>query len=210
MRRSRDRLPRSSAESWFECWVLSSQVFEVWPLADPPSSSFGEDASDATADPNEGAQVGDRERFDLAVPAVESFEKVLHGDDAGGDPGLGGALGLGFDGAAAEHGEGGGDLAFDALLDDGEEERPDVGGGVEEVAAVTDAVVDLDEVPVLEFLEACADVRARDGECFGDIFCGEGFGREIEERVNLGDGAIDAPTGTHLPPVQNELLGGVG
>ena len=80
------------------------------------------------------------------------------------------------DGASPQHGEVGDDLALDALLDDGEEQRPDIGGGAEEVAAVADAAVDLDEVPVLEFLEAGADVGTRDGKGVGDFLGGEGLG----------------------------------
>ena len=63
--------------------------------------------------------------------AVEFLQKYLHGGDAGCDCGLRGALGAGFDGAAPQHVERGNDLAFDALLDDREEKRPDVGGSAE-------------------------------------------------------------------------------
>ena len=97
-----------------------------------------------------------------------------------------------------------------ALLDDGEEECPDVGGGLEEVAAVAHAAVGLDEVPILQLFEAGADVGAGDGEGLCDFLSGEGFGREVEEGVDLGDGAVYAPAGTHFSPMEDELAGGVG
>ncbi len=80
----------------------------------------------------------------------------------------------------------------------------------EEVATVADAAVDLHQVPVLQFLEAGADVGAGNGEGVGDILGGEGFRREVEQRVHLGDGAVDPPAGAHFAPVQDELLHGVG
>ena len=150
-----------------------------------------------------------RQLFDLRVPAVEFFEEELHGGDARSDDGLRRALGAGLDDEALEHRHGGDDFAFDALIDDGEEERPDVGGGAEVVAAVAHAAVDLHEIPVLQFLQAGADVGARDGEGVGDVFGGEGFRREVEQGVDLGDGAVDSPAGAHFAPVEDEFLHGV-
>ena len=124
--------------------------------------------------------------------------------------GLGGALGAGLDDEALQHVHRGDDFAFDALIDDGEEERPDVGGGAEVVAAVAHAAVDLDEVPVLQLLEAGAHVGACDGEGVGDFFGGEGLRRQVEQGVHLGDGAVDSPAGTHFAPVEDEFLHGTG
>ena len=109
-----------------------------------------------------------------------------------------------------KHRHGGDDFAFDALIDDGEEEGPDVGGGAEVVAAVAHAAVDLDEVPVLQFLETVADVGAGDGEGVGDVFGGEGLRRQVEQGMDLGDGAVDSPAGAHFAPVEDEFLHGVG
>lgn len=94
---------------------------------------------------------------------MEFLEKGLHGGDAGGDDRLGRAFGAGFDDESLQHRHGGNDFAFDALIDDGEEERPHVGGGAEVVATVAHAAVDLNEIPVLEFLEAVADIGTGDG-----------------------------------------------
>src|SRR6202035_1965766 len=116
-------------------------------------------------------QAGRRQLLDLGVPAVELVKECLHGGDAGCDRGLRRALGLNFDCAAPEHGEGWDDLPFDKLFDYGHEESPDVGGGVEVVATIADAAVGVDEIPILEFLEACADIRTRDGELLCDVFC---------------------------------------
>src|ERR1700743_1716707 len=133
MRRSPDPLLRSSVGSSPDCQQLRSVIFEVWALIWPRFSSFREDAGDAAADADERTQPADRQRLYLAVPAMELIHKVLHGDDAGGHSGLRRTFGLGFDCATPEHGEGGNDLALDTLLDNREEQGPDVGGGLEEV-----------------------------------------------------------------------------
>src|SRR5579862_3939836 len=164
---------------------------------------LGEEAGDAAADADEGMKAGGGQLLDLGVPAVQFFEEDQHGADAGGNDGLSGALGAGFADEALQLVEGGNDFALDALVDDGEEEGPDIGRGAEVVAAVADAGVDLDEVPVLELLETGADVGSGNGEGFGDFFSGEGFGREVEKGMDMGDGAIDAP-------VENELFHGAG
>ena len=171
---------------------------------------FGEHARDAAADGDDGVQRSGRQFFDLAVPGVEFLEELLHGRDAGRNDWLRRALGAGFADQALQHRHGGENLALDALLDDGEEERPDVGGSAEVVTAIADAAVDLDKVPVLQFTEANADVGSRDGERLGDLLGGKGLGREVEQGMDLGDGTVDAPSGAHFPPVEDEFLHGVG
>src|ERR1700733_6331380 len=161
MRRSPDRLLRRNVGSSPEWKQLRSVEFEVWAsiwLASiwPRLSSFREDAGDAADDADERTQAADRQCFYLTVPAVKLLQKVLDGNDAGGHSGLRRTFGLGFDRAAPEHGEGGNDLALDTLLDDREEKGPDVGGGLEEVATIADATIDMQEVPALQFLQTCA------------------------------------------------------
>jgi hypothetical protein len=76
------------------------------------------------------------------------------------------------------------------------------------VASVAGEVDDFDDAPVLEFAETVADVGAGDPEGVADVF-GVTWGfAEIEEGVDLGHGAVDAPAGTHFAPVEDELLGG--
>ena len=60
--------------------------------------------------------------------------------------------------------------------------------------------------PPLQFLEARADVRAGDAQSLGDLLRVKGPGRNVKERVNLRDGAIDAPARPHFAPVQDEFL----
>src|SRR5215469_1989952 len=133
-------------------------MFEVSPSVQPPSPRFGQETRDAAADADKGAQAGGWQRFDLGVPAVKLLQELLHRSDACRDDRLQGALSPGFCCEPAKQGEGREDFAFDTLLDNGEEEFPDITGGLEVVATITDAAVDLDEAPALQFFEACAHV----------------------------------------------------
>ena len=83
---------------------------------------------------------------------MEIFKKGLHSSDAGRGRGLGRTLGLCLCSATAQHGEGGKNLALDALIDDGEEEGPDIGGGSEIIAAIADTAVDLHDFKVVSLL----------------------------------------------------------
>lgn len=141
-------------------------------LVEPPSAGFGEEAGYTAADADERVQGRRGQLPDLQVPTVKFFEEDLHGGDARSDSRLRGALGPRLADEALEHRHGGNDFALDALIDHREEERPDISSGAEEIAAVTHAAVDLDEIPVLQLSEAGADIGACDGEGVGDIFRG--------------------------------------
>src|ERR1700744_6284548 len=113
----------------------------------PASPRLGQYSSNSAANPEKRAQAGRGQLLDLAVPFEEILQENLHGGDAGCDGGLGRTLGLRFGDTAPKHSESRNDLAFDTLIDNCEEERPDIGGGLEVVAAVADAAVDLHQVP---------------------------------------------------------------
>src|SRR5687768_16833144 len=74
------------------------------------------------------------------------------------------------------------------------------------VAPVAHHVGDADDAPVLKFLQAGRDVRSRDAERIGDFFGVERAWREVEQRVDLADRAVDPPPLAHLAPVEDELL----
>src|SRR5205814_5295720 len=60
--------------------------------------------------------------------------------------------------------------------------------------------------PPLEFFEAGADVGPGHVQGFGDLFGVQGILRDVQQRMDLGDGPVNAPAGAHLTPVQDELL----
>src|SRR5262249_5105154 len=77
---------------------------------------------------------------------------------------------------------------------------------LEVVAAIAQQVCDADDAPALELAQAGADVGARDAERRGDLLGVHRPRRKVQERVDLRDGAVDAPPGAHLAPVEDELL----
>ena len=76
------------------------------------------------------------------------------------------------------------------------------------VAAVAEYVHDLCEAPVLQFAQAGADIGARHIQRFCNVVGGERLAQHEEQRVNLCDGAVDAPARAHFAPVQDEAFGG--
>ncbi len=77
--------------------------------------------------------------------------------------------------------------------------------GVEVVAAVADAVrlSIWTRSQFLQFLEAGAHVfffGPGNGELVGDLLGGERLGRQVKQGMDLGDGAIDAPSGCPSHP----------
>ena len=73
------------------------------------------------------------------------------------------------------------------------EDLPHLGLGLEMVTAVALDRHAADQGPGLQLLEAGAHVRAGDLERVGDILGRQWLGCDVEQCVDLGDGAIDAP-----------------
>src|SRR4029453_11084670 len=117
---------------------------------------------------------------------------------------------LGLAQALVEDAEGRLDLALAAFLEDLLEHLPDVGEALVVVAPVAQDVGDADQAPACQFAQAGADVGAGHVEGEGDVFGVHGAGREIEQGVDLRDGAVDPPGGAELTPVEDELLHGGG
>ena len=78
------------------------------------------------------------------------------------------------------------------------------------VTTVSGQVNQPDYAPTLEFFKAGAHVGTGDFQDLLDLLGVERFRRQVEQRVNLGHRAIDAPLGTHLTPVEDEPPLGVG
>src|SRR5262245_23241689 len=108
--------------------------------------------------------------------------------------------------ACLQHLERGVDLAALTLVQDPLEGLPHVLRRGEMVAPVAEHVRDLDDPPALQFAKARAHVRARHREGLYDVLCVERLRRYVEQRVHLGDRAVDPPTGAHLTPVEDEPL----
>jgi hypothetical protein len=99
----------------------------------------------------------------------------MHRGDAGCDCRLRGTLRLGLDGATPKHGERRNDFALNTLFDNRKKELPDIGRGLEVVAAVADAAVNLHQVPVLQLLQARAHVGPCNGKSLRDLLRRERF-----------------------------------
>src|SRR6478736_4846975 len=65
---------------------------------------------------------------------------------------------------------------------------------------------DFDNAPVLQFPQTIADVRARYAQRFTDVLGSKGFRRQIQQGMDLSDGAVDSPLKAHLPPMKDKLL----
>src|SRR5688572_10322716 len=70
-------------------------------------------------------------------------------------------------------------------------------------------VEDMDQLydaPALQLLQARADIRSRHPKSVRDFLGVQRFGRNIKQGMDLGDGAIDAPSRPHFAPMEHELL----
>src|SRR5690606_7313605 len=95
-------------------------------------------------------------------------------------------------------------LAALALGGDDGEELPDVREALEVLAALAAPVEAADDAPVLEGAEAHAGVSAADAEALHDVVGAKGLAGDVEQRVYLRHGAVDAPGGAHLAPAADE------
>jgi len=75
------------------------------------------------------------------------------------------------------------------------------------IASIAQNVDDADDTPVLQFVEAVADVGAGDAKGSGDFLGRQRTGGKEQKSMDLGDGAIDAPARSHFAPMEDELLG---
>src|SRR5882724_13696268 len=96
------------------------------------------------------------------------------------------------------------DLPPFPLTGDDPKHGEDVLHRFEMIAAIADDVNDSDDAPVLELMQAGADIRTGYAERFDDLVRGQRLLGEEEKSVNLGDGAIDPPAGPHFAPMEDE------
>ena len=112
--------------------------------------------------------------------------------------------------AGAQRVDGGVDLAFLAAGGDPRRHFPDVGLGLEMIAAVAEDRHAPDQVPGQQFLDRIGDVGARHAERLGDVVGGHRRLGEIQQAMDLADRAVDAPLVAHVAPVQDEPFDGGG
>ena len=89
----------------------------------------------------------------------------------------------------------------------GLEDGPDIAGGAEVIAAIARQVLEPNQPPGHQLLQSHADVRTRHAELLGDVVGMQGAVGNEDQRVDLADGAIDAPAAAHFAEVQDEALG---
>ncbi|MCY1226599.1 hypothetical protein D9M72_388390 [compost metagenome] len=116
-----------------------------------------------------------------------------------------GVAGGRFEQRVAQHRERGLDLAAAALLGQHAEDFPHVFRRLEVLAAVARVVAQVHEAPGLQLLQAHAHVGARELQQLGDLVGIERALRQKDQRVDLPDGAVDAPLAAHLAEVGDEL-----
>ncbi len=145
-------------------------------------------------------------RFELVVKAAERLKEIEHGSYASPRVLIGCARFGRRRRAFAEHFEGRIPFALFAFFEHDPQHFPNVAHRFKVIAPVAHDVDDLNDSPILQFAQAVADVRARDPERFGNVFCRQGLLGEIQERMDLGHGSIDPPFRPHFPPVEDELL----
>lgn len=78
------------------------------------------------------------------------------------------------------------------------------------VAAVAQDVDHTDSPPALQIPQTVADVGASHREQGGDLVGRQRFAGEVEQGMDLGDGAIETPAGAEFAPVEDELVAEVG
>src|SRR5262249_45703411 len=67
-----------------------------------------------------------------------------------------------------------------------------------------------DQVPGHQLLDRSRDVRAGEPERGSDLLGGQWALRDIEQRMDLADRAVDAPLSAHVAPMQDEALDRAG
>jgi hypothetical protein len=74
------------------------------------------------------------------------------------------------------------------------------------IAAVAQDMNHPDESPALKLPETITDVSAGDREQGSDLVRRKRLGGQVQERVDLGDCAVQAPSGTEFAPVEYKFL----
>src|SRR6185369_12172965 len=99
-----------------------------------------------------------------------------------------------------------------SLFDDDPEHFPHIFHRFVMLAPLAEHVNRTDQTPAFEFAYRGADVGAGHVERGGDVLGGEWFRGEKEQSMNLRDRAVDTPTRSHFPPVEDvvALNGGQG
>ena len=72
------------------------------------------------------------------------------------------------------------------------------------VAPVARQVGQADQIPALQFTQAGAHIGACHPQRVGNLLGVHGPALDVQQGVDLGDGAVDAPAGAHFAPMQNE------
>ena len=98
------------------------------------------------------------------------------------------------------------DFAFFPFVEDDAEHFPNIFHAFEMIPSIIKNMDKFHDAPTLKFFEAVTDVGAGDVEGGGDFVGRTRAGRDIEQGMNLRDGAVDAPAGAHFSPVQDEFL----
>ena len=165
-----------------------------------------QEADDLFAKLDQRDQPRPRHLEHLHVPAVDQLRESQHFlQPLACDRADGRVVGRVGD-AGAQRIDRGIDLAFLAAGGDPRRHFPDVGFGLEMIAAVAEDRHPPDQVPGQQFLDRIGDVGARHAERLGDVVGGHRGLGEIEQAVDLADRAVDAPLVPHIAPVQDEPL----
>ena len=150
-------------------------------------------ARNGAAHADEAHQRRRRQPHDLAEAAVDGFGEIEHGVEPLAHARRHRCVGLCLGDATAQHGQRRVDLARLAPLRDAPDHLEHVGFGLVVVAPVAHGVHAADEVPRQKLAQAGRYVGARHAEAVGDVLGRERRFAEVEQGVDLRDGAVDAP-----------------
>src|SRR5262249_40961962 len=84
---------------------------------------------------------------------------------------------------------------------------PDVGFSLEMLASVTLDGHAADQIPGHQLPDRGRNIRPREPEHRGDVLGSARPFRQVKQRMNLADRAVDAPLPAHVTPMQHEALG---
>src|SRR5262249_24553346 len=212
-RPDRRRAPAARGAAPLECLCWSVPRSTPSSNAATAGASFfslaqRQEIDDPRSQPNQRSDLRTRYRPHLPIPTIQGIDEVQERVQSRLRYGINLAVGCGRGLAGPQRGDGGIDLALFAAGGDARKNFPRIGFSFEMVTPISPDRHPPNQVPRLQFLDRVGDVRTRQSEPVGDLFGRNGALAQVQQRVDLGDRAIDAPLAAHITPLQHELLDG--
>src|SRR6185312_6872231 len=147
-----------------------------------------------------------RHSFDGVVPARQRLDEFELSENSLAHQRRSLLVGLQLIRAALEESECRVDLAVLAPFDDGADHLPRIVLSGKEIAPVTQRVGHTHQTPRQQLLQTDTHIGACDTERFRDLIGVQSLRGQIQQRVDLGDRAIQSPAAAHLAPVDDVAM----